>query len=90
MEREAGFYRGKMKGGYRGSAFSLPPKAAGGRRVIPAVISLQTQRKMKNGWCWWGGRPWPRLSVGGRGGPPHCTEARITELFSDKIKGGRW
>ena len=27
------------------------------------------QRKMKNGWCWWGGRPWPPLA-GGHGGPP--------------------
>jgi hypothetical protein len=29
------------------------------------------------------------ISVGGRGRPPPCTEARPTELLSFKIKGGR-
>jgi len=36
------------------------------------IISSRTQRKLKNSWCWWGGRPWPPLA-GGHGGP--------TELF---------
>ena len=38
--------------------------------LIPTIIFLRTQRKMKNGCCWWSGRPWPPLA-GGHGGPPH-------------------
>jgi hypothetical protein len=37
---------------------------------IPTVISSRTQLKLKNGWCWWGGRPWPPIDSG-HGGPPH-------------------
>lgn len=38
--------------------------------LIQTVISLRTQQKIKNGWCWWGGRAWPPLNSG-HGGPLH-------------------
>ena len=45
------------------------------------VISLRTQRKMKNGWCWWGGRPWPPYWLAGGDARPTARRPAPTSYF---------
>ena len=48
------------------------------------IIASRTPRKMKNGWCWWGGRPWPPHRLAGGDARPTARRPAPPSYFHIK------